>query len=74
MVLLWAVPVVAAAAAVGLVLGRVRVLEELSRDLLGAMRRTGELREPLARIRTEIDRSGPLVDRVWAHWTEDRES
>lgn len=74
MVLLWAVPVVAAAVAGGLVLSRVRALEELSIDVLRAMRRLGELREPLAQARREMDRSAPLVDRVWAHWTEDRES
>lgn len=68
-VLLWAVPVVAAVVAVVLVLRRARELEDAAVDLTVAVHRTGELRRPLAAIRSEMDRSAPLVDRVWAHWS-----
>ena len=33
-----------------------------------ATRRTGELRVPLADLRRDLRRTGPLVDRVWSHW------
>jgi hypothetical protein len=65
---LWAVPVVAVALGAGLVLARARTIEQASLELLGAVRRTGELRRPLVDLRTELRRSGPLVDRVWVHW------
>ena len=70
MSLLWAVPVVAVALGAGLVLARVRTIELASLELLVAARRTGELRPPLEDLQRELHRSGPLVDRVWAHWAE----
>lgn len=68
MSLLWAVPAVAVAIAAALVLARARTIEDASVALLVAVRRTGELRRPLVDLRAELDRSGPLVDRVWSHW------
>ena len=68
MSLLWAAPVVAVALAAGLVLARVRTIEQACLELLVATRRTGELRPPLADVRRELRRSGPLVERVWSHW------
>jgi hypothetical protein len=68
MSLLWAVPVVAVATAAALVLGRVRTLERESLGLVVAVRRTAELRRPLAELRTELGESGPLVEAVWSHW------
>jgi hypothetical protein len=68
--LLWAVPVVAASVGVAVLLSRVRVLEDLSIDVLVAVHRTGELREPLQATRREMNRSGTLVERVWSHWTD----
>jgi hypothetical protein len=69
MSLLWVVPVVAVAVGVGVLLTRLRALEELSVDLAKEVRRSGELRPPLAEVRRHLDRSGPLVDRVWEHWS-----
>jgi hypothetical protein len=69
--LLWAVPVVAVAVGAALVLARARTIEDASVGLAVAVRRTGELRRPLADLRDELDRSGPLVDRVWSHWDPD---
>lgn len=70
MSLLWAVPVVCAAIAVTLVLARARALEDASRELVAAVRRTSELRMPLAGLQRELRRSGPLVDGVWSHWDD----
>jgi hypothetical protein len=70
-VFVWVVPVVAAAVGVVVLLSRVRTLEDLSVELMVAIRRTGELREPLTAIRDEMDRSAPLVDRVWSHWSNE---
>lgn len=69
MSLLWAVPVLAMALGSTLVLARMRKLEEASLELLVAVHRTRELHEPLASLRSELDRSQPLTDRVWAHWS-----
>jgi len=69
MSLLWAVPVVAVAMGVAVLLSRLRALEDLSVDLAQEVRRTAELRPPLAEVRRHLDRSGPLVDRVWDHWS-----
>lgn len=74
MSLLWAVPVVSVAVAIALVLGRLRALEAASVGLLDAVRRTSELRPPLAQVRRELNRSGPLVDRVWSHWADEEPS
>jgi hypothetical protein len=73
-VFLWVVPVIAATVAVLVLLSRVRALEDLSVDLMVAVHRTGELRAPLAAIRDEMERSAPLVDRVWAHWSSEGNS
>ena len=70
MSLLWAVPVVAVAVGAALVLARARTIEQTSLELLVAARRTAELRPPLDDLRRELHRSGPLVDRVWAHWDD----
>jgi hypothetical protein len=70
MSLLWAVPVVAVTVGAALVLARARTIELTCLELLVAARRTGELRPPLADLRRELHRSGPLVDRVWAHWDD----
>ena len=69
MSLLWAVPVLAVALGAALVLLRARALEELSLELLVAVHRTRELREPLHAVGVELERSGPLTERVWAHWS-----
>jgi hypothetical protein len=68
--LLWAVPVVCAAVATALVAARARALEDASRDLVVATRRTAEIRTPLVRLERELRRSGPLVERVWSHWDD----
>ncbi|HEY8546389.1 MAG TPA: hypothetical protein VIL36_15115 [Acidimicrobiales bacterium] len=70
MSLLWAVPVVAVTVGVAVVLSRLRTLEDLSVDLARSVRRTSELRPPLAEVRRHLRRSGPLVDQVWSHWGE----
>jgi hypothetical protein len=69
-VLLWAVPAMAAAVGAAILLGRVRAIEGASVELLLAVHRTGELREPLGAIRAEMQRTGPVVETVLAHWTE----
>lgn len=61
---------VAASVGILLVLARLRRLEDLSVELLVAVHRTRELGEPLAEVRHELDRSEPLVDRVWQHWPD----
>jgi hypothetical protein len=71
MSLLWAVPAVSMAVAVALVLAHLRGIEQASVGVLDAVRRTGELRPPLAELRRDLNRSGPLVDRVWAHWSDE---
>lgn len=71
MVLLWAVPVVAVAVGVALVLGRLRALEDVATELAVAVRRSRELRAPLAELRRELDRSRPLVERIYGHWHKD---
>lgn len=68
--LLWAVPVVCAAVAMALVAARARAIEDASRDLVVAVRRTSEIRMPLAGLQRELRRSGPLVDHVWSHWDD----
>jgi hypothetical protein len=68
---LWAVPVVAAAVGVAVLLARLRSIEALSVDLAREARRTAELRPPMADIRRHLDRSGPIVDRLWSHWTDE---
>jgi hypothetical protein len=67
-VFLWVVPAVAAVVGAALVLSRVRTLEETSVELLIAVHRTAELRTPLVNLQTEMERSRPVVERVWAHW------
>lgn len=71
MMVLWAVPLLAAVAALALVLARMRALEELSRDLEQTVRRSAELRISLRGVRRELERSESLVDRVWSHWDDD---
>ena len=73
MSLLWAVPVVAATVGIAVVLSRLRALEDSSVALARSVRRTSELRPPLAAVRRELRRSGPLVDHVWSHWDHDPE-
>lgn len=68
MVALFAVPVVAACVAMAVVLSRLRAIEEAATELAVAVRRTNEIRLGLAEVRRALDRSGPLVDRVWSHW------
>jgi hypothetical protein len=68
--LLWAVPVVAMAVAVGVVLSRLRAIEDLCVDLARSVRRTNELRPPIVAARRELNRSAPLVERVWSHWDD----
>lgn len=70
MLILWVVPAVAAAVGAALLLGRARTLEAASVELLVAVHRTGELRSPLGAVRDELERSGPLTERVWAHWAD----
>ncbi|HMG42190.1 MAG TPA: hypothetical protein VK611_12710 [Acidimicrobiales bacterium] len=70
MSLLWAVPAVAVTVAVAVLLSRLRTLEELSLDLARSVRRTSELRPPIAAVRRELNRSGPVVDRLWSHWDD----
>ncbi|MGH9211762.1 MAG: hypothetical protein ACRD2C_13915 [Acidimicrobiales bacterium] len=71
MVFLWVVPAVAAAVGVAIVLSRMRALEDLSVDLLAEVQRTRELHSPLAAVRKEMALSGPIVDRVEEHWSDD---
>jgi hypothetical protein len=71
--LLWAVPVLAVTIGVAVVLSRLRALEDLSVELARTVRRTSELRPPLAQVRRELHRSGPLVDHVWSHWGDEAE-
>lgn len=68
---LWAVPVVAVAVGVAVVLSRLRALEDLSVELARSVRRTAELRPPIAAVRRELRRSGPIADRLRAHWSDD---
>ena len=68
--LLWAVPVVAVAVAVAVVLSRLRAIEDLCVDLARSVRRTDELRPPIVAVRRELNRSAPLVERVWSHWDD----
>jgi len=69
--LLWAVPVVAVAVAVAVVLSRLRTIEDLCVELARSVRRTNELRPPIVAVRRELNRSAPLVERVWSHWADD---
>jgi cytochrome c-type biogenesis protein CcmH/NrfF len=71
MVLLWAVPVVAVAVGVALVLARLRHLEDVTTELAVAVRRSREVRPPLADLRQELSRTRPLVDRVFSHWEQE---
>jgi cytochrome c-type biogenesis protein CcmH/NrfF len=71
MVLLWAVPVVAVAVGVALVLARLRHLEDVATELAAAVRRSREVRAPMADLRDELARTRPLVDGVFAHWEQD---
>ena len=73
MSLLWAVPGLAVTVGVAVVLARLRTLEDLSVELARSVRRTSELRPPLAQVRRELRRSGPLVDHVWSHWGDEPE-
>jgi hypothetical protein len=68
--LLWALPVLAVAVGAGLLLSRMRALEDLTVELLVAVHRTRELHQPLDELRAELRRSGPLTQRVWSHWAE----
>lgn len=70
MVILFAVPIIAVCVAVAIVLSRLRALEEVCTDLAVAVRRTSELRVPLAQVRRELARSQRVVDRIWSHWQE----
>jgi hypothetical protein len=70
MVLLWAVPAVCAVVAVAVVLSRLRTIEDVATDLAIAVGRSREVRRPLADLRHEIDRSRPVVGRVYAHWEQ----
>jgi hypothetical protein len=70
MVLLWAVPVVAATVAIAVVLSSLRTVEDLSSDLATAVRRSRDLRRPLSDLRDELDRSQPVVQRVFRHWEQ----
>lgn len=71
MVLLWTVPVVAVTVAVAVVLSQLRKLEDTASELAVAVRRSGEVRPPLAALRRELVRSRPLVDCIYHHWHED---
>lgn len=51
MSLIWAVPVVAAAAAIGLVAARARAIEDAARDLAAEVAALRALRAPLAAVR-----------------------
>jgi cytochrome c-type biogenesis protein CcmH/NrfF len=73
MTLLWAVPLLAVVAALGMLLGRLRSVEDLASDLARTVRRSAEVRVSLRAVRRELDRSEPLVDRVWSHWSGDDE-
>jgi len=70
MSLLWAVPVVAVTVGVAVILSRLRALEDQAVELARTVRRTSELRPPLAQVQRELRRSGPLVDHVWSHWDD----
>jgi hypothetical protein len=69
--LIWSVPVVAAALAIGLVAARARALEDATVDLASEVRRLRELQPRLAAVRagfqetreraTELSRRHPLA-------------
>lgn len=61
MTLVWAAPVAAAAVAALLLVARGRALEDEAARMAGAVRRLGELRRPLAAIRTATEETGALA-------------
>ncbi len=61
MTLLWAVPVVAAAAATLLVVARARTLEDEVVGLVHDVRRLRDLREPLGAVRATAGETAELV-------------
>jgi cytochrome c-type biogenesis protein CcmH/NrfF len=67
-VLLWAVPIVAVTVGVGVVLSRLRALEDIGTELAVEVHRTRELRPRLTALRRELTRSEPLVHQVFGHW------
>jgi hypothetical protein len=60
--LLWAVPALAAVAAVVVVAARARALEQAAADLAGEVRRLRRLRGPLAGIRRATADTDALVE------------
>ena len=62
MTLLWAVPALAAVAAVVVVAARARALEQAAADLAGEVRRLRRLRGPLAGIRRSTADTDALVE------------
>ena len=62
MTLLWAVPALAAVAAVVVVAARARALEQAAADLAGEVRRLRRLRGPLAGIRRATADTDALVE------------
>ena len=62
MTLLWAMPALAAVAAVVVVAARARALEQAAADLAGEVRRLRRLRGPLAGIRRATADTDALVE------------
>lgn len=71
MTLLWAVPALAAVAAVVVVAARARALEQAAADLTGEVRRLRRLRGPLAGIRRSTADTDALVEDFRAAHTGD---
>jgi hypothetical protein len=69
--LLWAVPALAAVAAVVVVAARARALEQAAADLAGEVRRLRRLRGPLAGIRRSTADTDALVEDFRAAHTGD---
>jgi hypothetical protein len=59
--LVWSIPVIAAAVAAGLVLARVRALEEASLELRREVALLGQIRRPLAGLRAASDETEVIV-------------
>jgi uncharacterized protein involved in exopolysaccharide biosynthesis len=69
--LVWSVPVVAAAIAAGLVLARVRALEEAAAALRREVALLAALRPPLRRLREAADETDAAVAAFRAHHPTD---
>jgi hypothetical protein len=65
--IVWSIPVMAAAVAAGLVLARVRAIEEAALGLRREVALLTQLRRPLARVRAAFRETGAAVAAFRAH-------